>query len=80
MRKYRIKEEKYDNVSYFYPQYKDKDDSEYKYFFNREPGLNEPLRLKRDVFYELPLARKRIEYDIKNQTTKKLKETIIHEY
>ncbi len=83
MRKYRIIEEKYEHVSYFYPQYKIESDengntikSEYQYFMS----WNEKGALKRDVYISLSEARKRIEWDIKQRTPEELKETIIHEY
>tara|TARA_R100000544_G_C2207269_1_gene49985 strand:- start:409 stop:660 length:252 start_codon:yes stop_codon:yes gene_type:complete len=83
MRKYRIIEEKYEHVSYFYPQYKIESDengntikSEYQYF----RSWNEKGVLKRDVYISLSEARKCIEMDIKQRTLKELKETIIHEY
>ena len=83
MRKYRIIEEKYEHVSYFYPQYKIESDengkdikSEYQYF----SGWNKKGALKRDVYISLSEARKSIEIDIKQRTPEELKETIIHEY
>ena len=91
MRKYRIIEEKYEHVSYFYPQYKDESvvyytlgqdengntiKSEYQYF----QSWNEKGFLKRDVYISLSEARKCIEMDIKQRTPEELKETIIHEY
>jgi len=89
-RKYRIIEEKYEHVSHFYPQYKDENvayyvlgrdengkdiKSEYQYF----GSWNKKGSWKRDRFYELSQARKRIEIDIQQQTTES-KETIVHEY
>ena len=95
MRKYRIIEEKYEHVSHFYPQYKDENvayyvlgrdengkiiESEYQYFGKFEDcGLVGNEQWKRDMFYDLPMARSRIEIDIQQQTTES-KETIIHEY
>ena len=91
MRKYRIIEEKYEHVSHFYPQYRDENvshyvlgsdengkdiKSDYQYF----GSWNKNSRWKRDVFYDLPMARHRIEMDIQQRTTEELKETIIHEY
>ena len=76
MRKYRIIEEKYEHVSYFYPQYKDESvvyytlgqhengntiKSEYQYF----QSWNEKGFLKRDVYISLSEARKSIEMEIK---------------
>jgi len=93
-RKYRIIEENYGHVSHFYPQYKDetcvyyvlgRDEngkdikSEYQYFGKFEDCGLVSGRWKRDRFYELSQARKRIEMDIQH-TTEELKETIIHEY
>ena len=90
MRKYRILEEKYEHISYFYPQYRDenvayyilgKDEngndikSEYQYF-----GKWEDYVWKRDVFYDLSMARHRIEMDMQKYKPGELKETIIHEY
>ena len=83
MRKYRIIEEKYKHISYFYLQYKIESDengntikSEYQYF----RSWNEKGALKRDVYISLSEARKHIELDIKQQKPEELKETIIHEY
>ena len=94
-RKYRIKEEKYEHTSHFYPQYKDENvayyilgqdengkdiKSEYQYFGKFEDCGLVGYQWKRDMFYELPMARHRIEMDIQQRTTEELKETIIHEY
>ena len=80
MREYRIIEEKYEHVSHFYPQYRDENGkdikSDYQYFGSWIQGYV----WKRDVFYDLPMARHRIEMDIQQRTTEELKETIIHEY
>ncbi len=56
--------------------------SEYQYFGKWEDcGLERVQRQwKRDMFYGLSIAKRRIEIDIKQQTTEELKETIIHEY
>ena len=93
MRKYRIIEEKYEHVSYFYPQYKDegvvkkyytlgKDENgkDIKSEYQYFSGWNKKGALKRDVYISLSEARKSIEIDIKQRTPEELKETIIHEY
>ena len=86
--KYRIIEEKHEHVSHFYAQYLTPRnyilwedifgkniESEYQYF----GSFNKKGSWKRDRFYELSQARKRIEMDIQH-TTEELKETIVHEY
>jgi hypothetical protein len=93
-RKYRIIEEKYEHVDRFYPQYKDENvayyvlgqdengkdiKSEYQYFGKFEDCVLGGYQRKRDMFYELPIARHRIETDIK-ESKQELIETIIHEY
>ena len=93
-RKYRIKEEKYEHTSHFYPQYKEENvayyvlgqdengkdiKSEYQYFGKFEDCGLGGYQWKRDMFYELPMARHRIETDIK-ESKQELIETIIHEY
>jgi hypothetical protein len=93
-RKYRIIEEKYEHVDRFYPQYKDENvayyvlgqdenskdiKSEYQYFGKFEDCVLGGYQWKRDMFYELPIARHRIETDIK-ESKQELIETIIHEY
>ena len=93
-RKYRIIEEKYEHVGRFYPQYKDENvayyvlgqdengkdiKSEYQYFGKFEDCGLGGYQWKRDMFYELPIARHRIETDIK-ESKQELIETIIHEY
>lgn len=91
MRKYRIIEEKYENISHFYPQYRDENvayyvlgqdengkdiKSDYQYFGSWD--LNH--KWKRYVFYDMSNARKFIEMDIRNRKVEESKETIIHEY
>ena len=93
-RKYRIKEEKYEHTSHFYPQYKEENvayyvlgqdengkdiKSEYQYFGKFEDCGLVGYQWKRDMFYELSMARHRIETDIK-ESKQELIETIIHEY
>jgi len=79
-RKYRIIEEKYEHISHFYPQYKDENGKDIKSDYQYLGSWNKNSRWKRDVFYDLPMARHRIEMDIQQRTTEELKETIIHEY
>ena len=83
--KYRIIEEKHEHVSHFYAQqltprnyilwediFGKNIESEYQYF----GSFNKKGSWKRDRFYELSQARKRIEMDIQHIT----EETIVHEY
>ena len=93
-RKYRIIEEKYEHVCHFYPQYRDENvayyilgqdengkiiESEYQYFGKFEDCGLVGKQWKRDMFYDLSMARHRIETDIK-ESKQELIETIIHEY
>jgi hypothetical protein len=85
----------YTHVCRFYPQYKDENvecyilgqdengktiESEYQYFGKFKKCGLVGYQWKRDIFYDLLMAKDRIEIDIKEQTPLKLKETIIHEY
>tara|TARA_B110000902_G_scaffold56504_1_gene65920 strand:- start:8 stop:307 length:300 start_codon:yes stop_codon:yes gene_type:complete len=95
-RKYRIKEEKYEHTSHFYPQYKDENvvyyilgqdengktiTSDYQYFGSwKREGSGFGGVWIKDVKYDLSNARHRIETDIQQRKGDELKETIIHEY
>lgn len=95
MRKYRILEEKHEHISYFYPQYRDenvayyilgKDEngndikSEYQYFGSWIKDDFDEVNWERDVFYDIQMARHRIEMDINERKVEEPKEIIIHEY
>ena len=96
MRKYRIIEEKDENISHFYPQYRDenvayyvlgKDEngkvtkSDYQYFGKfKYCEIVGNRQWKKDVFYDISNARRFIELDIRHRKVEESKETIIHEY
>jgi hypothetical protein len=95
MKRYRIVEERYENVSHFYPQYKDENTayyilgrdkngkeikSEYEYFGSWKEHAPGASHWAKDVFYDMSMARHRIEMDIQQNKGKELLETIIHEY
>jgi hypothetical protein len=93
-RKYRIREEKFKDISHFYPQYKDDDCigniafddnnkptyiSEWSDFIKWEHGfMGQPTTLVSEYYDSLSEAQKRIEIDI-NQNNKP-NEIIYHEY
>ena len=95
MRKYRILEEKFENVSHFYPQYRDENvayyilrqdengkdiKSDYQYFSKWQSNSFGDKVWAKDMFFSLKQARNRIEIDIKHRKIDELKKIIIHEY
>ena len=92
-RKYRVVEEKYDDVSHFYPQYIEDDGTpgsyDYQYFGSFE--LPDPILATmefpyncqqtwvKEKYLDINGAHRRIRQDIKNEIGP-IKETIIHEY
>jgi len=85
-RKYRVVEEKYEDVSHFYPQYIEDDGTpgsyDYQYFGNFKLcpyNSHQEKTWVKEKYLDITGAHGRIRQDIKNEIGP-IKETIIHEY